>query len=122
MASIRASETDLAKSQIVGSAWQASEPWCEKCVSKQFNMYILFCSKAWPRFHAPVVVSLHDVPEECCNEAHYTKLDADLFHNVFSAGISCECSYCRVSTVALCMSKNSIVYYDVITTLSLSSF
>ena len=49
-------------------------------------------------------------------------LDADLFHNVFSVGISCKSSYCRVSTVVYCMSKNSIVYYDVITMLSLSNF
>ena len=35
-----------------------------------------------------------------CNKAHYTKIDEDLLNNVFSAGISCKCSYCRVSTVA----------------------
>ena len=35
-----------------------------------------------------------------CNKAHYTKLDEDLLNNVFSAGISCKRSYCRVSTVA----------------------
>ena len=27
-----------------------------------------------------------------CNKAHYTKLDADLYNDVFSAGVSCECS------------------------------
>ena len=28
-----------------------------------------------------------------CNKVHYTKLDADLYNDVFSAGVSCECSY-----------------------------
>ena len=36
-----------------------------------------------------------------CSKAYYTKLDTDLFNNVFSAGVSCKCSYYRVSTVAL---------------------
>ena len=31
------------------------------------------------------------------NKANYTKF----FNNVFSADISCKCSYCRVCTVAL---------------------
>ena len=68
VASLRASGThaQTLQKQAVSRKCKASIR-AHRCVSKQCNMYISFCNKAWSRFCAPVVVSLDDVPEECCS-------------------------------------------------------
>ena len=75
---------------IIGSAWQASEPRWKEEVS---------VNSAISTFHSVVKLGPDFVCTCChhmmyrksvvlCTKAHYTKLDADVFNNVFSADIS----------------------------------
>ena len=50
-----------------------------------------------------------------CNREHYTKLDADLFNNVFVPTLAVNVHIAESALLPWCMSKNSIVYYAVIT-------
>ena len=63
VASLRASETyaqALLKQADSRKRMASSEPiGATKCVCKQCNMYISFCSKAWPIFCAPVTVIMY---------------------------------------------------------------
>ena len=82
--------------EIVGSAWQTSEPSVRSVSVSSAICTFHSVLKLVPDF-VHLLLCHHMVYRKSValsNKAHYTKLDVCLFNNVFSAGISCECSYC----------------------------